>query len=136
MTYLSPWMCATYIILMGLPYWGWLVEWISLMDVLPNPWWQISFTDLGLSVNGCMGRPTRPTVAIPLVSTKFSWSRPSLSGLGQAFLVLVVSVKSRPGFLGLGQVDKVSSSWVGLGQGDQVSVSPIPVDLHSIYGHA
>ena len=79
-----------------------------------------------------MGRPTRPTVAIPLVSAKFPWSRSSLSGLGHASLVSIFSAKSlrsRVGFPGLGQVDKVLCNWVGLGQGDWVSVSPIPVHI-------
>jgi len=45
---------------------------------------------------------------------------------------LVVSAKflrSRPGSLGLDQVDQVSGNQVGLGQGDQWSASPTPVHL-------
>jgi len=36
MTYLCSWMCAIYIILMSLPYWVGLVEWIKLKDILLN----------------------------------------------------------------------------------------------------
>jgi len=36
MTYLVLGMCAIYIILMGLPYWVGLVEWIALRGVLPS----------------------------------------------------------------------------------------------------
>ena len=73
-------MRAIYIILMGLPCWARLSRWIPLRVALPNSWWWINFTDLGLSVSCSRGRP----------SAKFPWCG---SAIGQIPLVLVESYK-------------------------------------------
>jgi len=118
-------MRVIYIILVGLPCWARLSRWIPLRVALPNSWWWISFTDLGLSVN-CNG--VRP-------SAKFSWWGPAIgqipvaigrlswvfNGLGRSAkspkgLGLSVSRPSLQGvstFRSLNQIDWASGSQVG-----------------------
>jgi len=113
-------MRVIYIILVGLPCWALLSRWIPLRVALPNSWWWISFTDLGLSVN-CNGvQPSAiflrwgPAIGqIPVAFGRLSWvfnglglSAKSPKGLGLS--VSRPSLQGVSAFRSLGQVFKGS----------------------------
>ena len=87
-------MRAIYIILVGLPCWARLSRWIPLRVALPNSWWWISFTDLGLSVN-CNG--VRPSAKFSGWGSAIGQTPVAFGHLSWVFNGLGLSAKSTKG---------------------------------------
>ena len=130
-------MRAIYIILVGLPCWVRLSRWIPLRVALPNSWWWISFTDLGLSVN-CNG--ARPSAKFSEWGSAIGQIPVAFGRLSWVFNDLGLSAKSPKGLgpRSLGQVFKGSrlsvtrADWLGIGQPGGSQSRPVPVHNPSI----